>query len=178
MSRNSRESAGKFLELFIESMVETFSSKNSQFHEPLIKRIIKAAGGNNHQAQRGLWNLQNRKIIYKINGGYRFTKTGQKWAAEKRLKYFKIKNKKWDGKWRIIIFDIPEELRKNRDSFRRKLYNLGFYMLQKSVFVLPYPCDEELGYICSCLDITDYVDVIRAESVGYKEKEIKKFFDV
>ena len=86
--------------------------------------------------------------------------------------------KKWDRKWRIVIFDIPEELHKNRNSFRAKIKNLGFYMLQRSVFVFPYPCEEELNELCSRLNISDYVDVIRADSIGFKEKEIKKYFDI
>ena len=51
-------------------------------------------------------------------------------------------------------------------------------MIQKSVFVIPYPCDEELGDICQDLKITDYVDVIVADSIGLKEREIRKFFEL
>lgn len=46
--------------------------------------------------------------------------------------------KKWDKKWRIIIFDIEEINRKTRDRLRRKLRELGFGMLQQSVWITPY----------------------------------------
>ena len=51
-------------------------------------------------------------------------------------------------------------------------------MLQKSVFVMPYECREELGYICNELKVSNYVDVISADSVGFKEKEIRELFNL
>ena len=57
------------------------------------------------------------------------------------------KPKKWDRKWRIILFDIPEKIRKARDVFRYHLNQLGFYEFQKSVFVHPYNCKDEIDYL-------------------------------
>lgn len=127
----------------------------------------------------GFKNLERRKIISKIDEDhFKFTPKGMKWLENSRFKYLKIKNKKWDKQWRIVIFDIPQELTKNRNIFRRRLRYLGFYMLQKSVFVYPYTCEEELGFICQNLAIGDYVDIIIADSVGFKEKEIRKYFGI
>ena len=126
----------------------------------------------------GFKNLERRGIIKDINSGnFVFTKNGQKWFRESADRYFKNKNKgKWDKKWRVIIFDIPQELHKERIRFRRKLKLLGCIMLQKSVFVFPYPCDEEVGDICEKLRITDFVDLLMAESVGFRESELRKIF--
>lgn len=57
------------------------------------------------------------------------------------------KQKKWDGKWRLVIFDIPEERKKIRDSFRSHLKRLGFVEFQKSVFAFPYPCEDEIAIL-------------------------------
>lgn len=46
--------------------------------------------------------------------------------------------RRWDRKWRILVFDIAEKSKKTRDSLRRKLRELGFGMLQESVWVSPY----------------------------------------
>ena len=54
---------------------------------------------------------------------------------------------KWDGKWRIIIFDVPEKKRKSRNSFRRILKGLKFYQLQKSVYLTPFSCEEEIEFL-------------------------------
>ena len=45
----------------------------------------------------------------------------------------------WDGKWRIVMFDVPEKFKRTRDALRTHLKNMGFYEFQKSVFVHPYP---------------------------------------
>lgn len=51
---------------------------------------------------------------------------------------------RWDGIWRLIIFDIPEKLKIKREAFRGKLKELGFYLLQKSIWAYPYLCEKEV----------------------------------
>ena len=48
----------------------------------------------------------------------------------------------WDGKWRVVIFDIREKRRRIRSQLRTLLSNAGFVWLQDSVWVYPYPCNE------------------------------------
>jgi len=50
--------------------------------------------------------------------------------------------KKWDKKWRIVIFDVPEKERVTRNSLRGILVETGFVMIQHSVWVYPFRCDE------------------------------------
>lgn len=76
----------------------------------------------------------------------------------------------------MIIFDIPQELHENRNRFRQKIKGLGFFMLQKSVFIFPYPCEKELAEICRKLKISDYIDIIIADSIGFREQEVEKVF--
>src|SRR3989344_3359261 len=57
------------------------------------------------------------------------------------------KPQKWDGKWRIVMFDIPEKLRRMRDSLRIHFQKIGLIELQKSVLVFPYPCNKEIEFI-------------------------------
>ena len=76
------------------------------------------------------------------------TKEGEKEAGKFQINKLKIeKQKKWDKKWRIIIFDIPERMRIKRDAFRGKLKEFGFYQLQKSVWIYPYPCQKEIDLL-------------------------------
>ena len=53
----------------------------------------------------------------------------------------------WDGKWRVVIFDIREKRRKVRLRLRMLLYGAGFVRLQDSVWVYPYPCDEFISLV-------------------------------
>jgi len=48
----------------------------------------------------------------------------------------------WDGKWRIVIFDIRERRRRVRQRLRILLKGAGMIRLQDSVWIYPYPCDE------------------------------------
>ena len=50
--------------------------------------------------------------------------------------------KKWDKKWRVLIFDIPEKRRRVRDRVREFLRASGFVRIQDSAWVYPYPCEE------------------------------------
>ena len=50
---------------------------------------------------------------------------------------------KWDGFWRIVIFDVPEKLRKRETYSGKKIKTLAFFPLQKSVFVYPFDCRRD-----------------------------------
>ncbi|MSR84830.1 CRISPR-associated endonuclease Cas2 [Candidatus Uhrbacteria bacterium] len=54
------------------------------------------------------------------------------------------KPKRWDKKWRLLIFDIPEKRKITREQIRRFLQDVGFIRLQDSVWVHPYECREVL----------------------------------
>ncbi len=53
----------------------------------------------------------------------------------------------WDGKWRVLIFDISEKRRRTRNQLRRLLDGAGFIRIQDSVWVHPYPCDEFISLV-------------------------------
>ena len=52
------------------------------------------------------------------------------------------KPKRWDGKWRVLTFDIHEKRRSTRDHLRAALVCIGFARLQRSVWVYPYDCED------------------------------------
>lgn len=49
---------------------------------------------------------------------------------------------RWDGKWRLVMFDVPEKRKKVRDTLRMLLRSAGFVHFQDSAWIQPYPCDE------------------------------------
>src|SRR3989344_1878629 len=57
------------------------------------------------------------------------------------------KKRRWDERWRVIIFDIPERRRKVRDRLRVIMRNLGFARLQDSVWVYPYDCEDLMALL-------------------------------
>lgn len=72
----------------------------------------------------------------------------------------------WDGKWRIVVFDIPEKKRLVRQVWRRKLKNWGFARWQKSVWATRKNITQELRSLIKKLDIGDWVLVIESDNVG------------
>ena len=97
----------------------------------------------------------------------------------KALTYYfekiKIEGGKWDGKWRIVIFDIPEKKRGGRDALRDKIKEIGFYELQKSVFVFPYECKDEIDFIIEFFGLREYVRFGILDSID-NELHLKKIF--
>ena len=81
----------------------------------------------------------------------------------------------WDNKWRVVVFDIPEKIKKAREAVRECLKNLGFYEFQKSVFVHPYNCKDEIEYLIEFYDLRKFIRFIVAESLD-NELHIKKHF--
>lgn len=85
------------------------------------------------------------------------------------------KSKHWDGKWRLVIFDIPEKDRIFRDILRSHLQELGFYKLQNSVFVSPHPFEKPILELVELYFATSYVRVITAIKIDNDDR-IKKYF--
>ena len=104
------------------------------------------------------------------------TKEGQKKALKFKLDEMEIKKPaKWDGEWRIVIFDIPERFKKAREALRMKLKDLGFLELQKSVLVLPYECEDEIDFIVEVFLIRPFVRFVRVKSFTNEEQLKIKF---
>lgn len=76
----------------------------------------------------------------------------------------------WDGKWRIVIFDIPEQKRIIRNLFRRRLKEWGFKRWQQSVWVTKRNVTKKLRLLIADLKIEDWIAVIESEDVliGHK----------
>jgi len=91
-----------------------------------------------------------KKGLVKTSGAYRsfrveLTHKGKKLAEEAEFEMYQIPEPAfWDGKWRVVIFDMSEKRRKTRDRLRALLVNAEFIRIQDSVWVYPYPCDEFL----------------------------------
>lgn len=88
-----------------------------------------------------------------------------------------LDKKSWDGKWRIIVFDIKEYTRKDRDYLRNQLKWIGFQELQKSVWAFPYEVRDELKeFIKLCkFEFEGDVRFILADSIEPDDSMRKKF---
>jgi len=126
--------------------------------------------------------LSNQKMLSITENEGKFkveiTEKGKRRLLEYDFENISLKSQKRDGKWRLIIFDIPERNKSSREVFRKKLNELGFLRLQDSVFVSAFPCKNEIDFLCNFLGISDYVSLVKLDKIERGEELIfKKFPD-
>jgi len=95
-------------------------------------------------------------------------------GVEKVLKIslrLKERKRRKDGKWLMVIFDIPENKRRLRDLFRENLQILGFKYLQKSIWVCPWDVLEEVQGLLIKYDLEKYVKTFLIEEVELETKK-------
>ncbi len=91
---------------------------------------------------------------------------GLKRTLRFNLDKLKLKNPgKWDGFWRIVIFDIPESQKRTRDAFARKLFDLGFKAIQRSVFAYPHDCKDELEFVIEIFELKPFVRTMLVKEI-------------
>lgn len=114
---------------------------------------------------------RNRQIYITL------TKEGRKKAGIFQIDSLRIRRpKKWDKKWRILIFDISNLKKSYREALRGKLKELGFYKLQKSVWIHPFDCAAEVALLKDFFGFTDSeMKFLVAEHIG-NDTEPRKFF--
>ncbi len=93
----------------------------------------------------------------------------------KTLLEYKIKKKNFEGKWYMVFFDVPELQKNKRNQLRYFLEKLGFYRYQKSVYILPYNCEEEVRLIKKIVEGAKYMKYIIAERIE-DETKVKTHF--
>lgn len=140
----------------------------SKLYEGIENRRYKAG-----EIERALRYLRSRKLIdiQKQYGREVFKLTKLGWLRTRKLmKSFAIRRpEKWDGKWRIVVFDIPTAKKSTADLFRYQLKNMGLANLQKSIWIHPYECRDQVYYLAGNLFIKPYVRYIVAEEVAGEE---------
>ena len=134
--------------------------------------------------KRVLNNLEKKDILYleekdgqifvHLKSG--FTPVILKYSLQPLLE-LKKKKQKWDGKWFLVFFDVPEVQRLKRDYLRKFLKTIGFYPYQKSVYIFPYECEKEIGLIKKIVEGAKYINYIIADKIE-NEKVIKTYFNL
>lgn len=114
--------------------------------------------------KQNLWRLRKQGFIEKKKNRYFLTKTG-KLLMEYVMVRGKTINVKWDKKYRVVIFDIPEKERKTRNWLRQELYLLNYQKLQESVFIGKHPLPADLIKDLKRNKIGNYVNYLLVDKV-------------
>ncbi len=136
---------------------------------------------NNKSLKRAIKSLYESKMIkekYNKDGSIKIvlSEDGKKKALVYDIDEMEIKiPKQWDKKWRMVLFDIPELKKKERDGLRFRLKHLDFFEYQKSVFVHPFDCKNEIDFIVELYKIRKFVRFVVVEKLD-NELHLKKHF--
>lgn len=98
-------------------------------------------------------------------------------AFEQAKVTLKDQKKKWDGRWRMVAFDIPERRRKIRLRLRTVMSEIGFVRLQDSVWVYPYDCEDFIALLKAELKIGKDVLYAIADTIEH-DKSIRRHFNL
>lgn len=104
------------------------------------------------------------------------TDIGQQLAYRHALANLDIQlQPRWDGKWRLVGLDIPETKKSRRDTVRQLLKRLGFKLLQRSLWVIPYPCKGELKVIKVAFSLKEMMWYIEATTIDRELELLQQF---
>lgn len=116
--------------------------------------------------KRTLERLTNQKFIEKQDGEFVLTAEGKRWILKYTLAELSIpKPAKWDGRWRLVMYDVAGHQASLRNIFRSCLKRMGFITLQESVWLYPYPCEKEIHFLRDFCGMGDNVIYIIAHKI-------------
>ena len=150
----------------------------------LLKQVEKVVGPSprlKRRVSQKYSELISQGIFRRITtqGGSRIelTEKGMKIAEElsQHEEVRPIQQKKWDQKWRIIMFDVWERRRNVRDELRQTLKEFGFVKVQDSAWTYPYPCEKLLIFLRTHLKLGRGILYIVADEIEHDEKLRKHF---
>lgn len=75
----------------------------------------------------------------------------------------------WDGLWRMVTYDVPRAQSAQRRLFTRQLERLGFTMIRESVWMLPYPCFQQVESLITYCNLQRHVtlaEISRIDNVS------------
>ena len=145
---------------------------------PQVLKFLGVVGAKDrYRVKRTIYNLKDKRLVnFYENGVIEITEKGKKKILQYNIEDMNIKlPARWDGHWRIVIFDIPEKFKKARNALSGKIKDLGFFPLQKSVFVFPFECKNEIDFVSEFFGVGRFTQYIIAKELD-SEKFLKQHF--
>ncbi|OHB17471.1 MAG: hypothetical protein A2544_02665 [Candidatus Zambryskibacteria bacterium RIFOXYD2_FULL_43_10] len=122
--------------------------------------------------------LVKRGLLFYNGKKYCLTPDGEKLLRRWKFADFKLeKPKKWDKKWRVIIFDIPEKKKNTRNYITTLFRQAGFLRLQDSVWVYPYNCEDVITLLKTDFGVGKYLLYLIVDELE-NDKHLREDFDL
>lgn len=122
----------------------------------------------NRLIKKGLLEYKNKTL--------RLTEKGERVLHRLEAGDFRMKTpKRWDGKWRMLVFDIPEIKKYLRERVRLTLVAIGFMRLQNSVWIYPYDCEDLIMFLKADFKVGKDVLYVIVDSLEYDKHALEHF---
>jgi|SRR3989344_4864949 len=156
-----KNSLGNLVLLALEKSVDGYMIfENFTYHPLWVERNIKKTA-----LSLTLKRLRERGLIDFIDDNKLAIKLTDKGLEKAIFSKIMLDGSKWDGKWRVVMFDIPEKRRLARDLLRIRLKSWGFSQRQKSVWVSKKDCAKALRDYIKQVGIKDWVIVMESDNI-------------
>lgn len=183
MRSNTKRFIDEFLRFTVAGSVMgaglLFSKSTELISEDLIKYLETST--KEQEFKRLLRYMERQKLIETVAENdlisVKVTEKGKKRIVKVDLESIIIPiPKKWDLKWRLVMFDIPKDKQTQRMYFLERLRTLGFYKLQASFWVYPFPCEEQIHVICEAYGLRQYTSIATCEFHSIESKRLLRVF--
>ncbi len=131
-------------------------------------------GSNIDRARKQL--VADGSLVYE-NSKLRLTKKGETLLRKREMQMQTTKARRWDGRWRVLIFDIPEYRKSLREKIRRTLISIGFERLQDSVWVYPHDCEDLITLLKADLRVGKDVQYMIVDEIE-NDRSLRKRFEL
>src|SRR5699024_2076191 len=138
-------------------------------------RLLEAFGHNEQSVRAAISRMAKQGWITSTKRGnksfYSLTEPGRARMEEASKRIYKSSAPDWDGKWRILVYTIPEKKRRVRDELRKELTWSGFGPLTNSCWVTPNPLEKEVSRLIAKYGIHSYVSFFQADYAGMNDQK-------
>lgn len=170
------------LGLSVVLMVAIMAPNAIQVFKPFLRTKGRRSNYRQTRIRESLRSLEKRHLIEYLESKegalIRLTDKGREHIRKFELDTLKLPVKAWDRRWRLILFDIPEENGKARRALQERLRGLGCFPLQKSVFVYPHECRDEINFLVEFFEVSAYIRYLETPHLDYSENSARKFFNL
>lgn len=140
-----------------------------RLHRDPMTSFLKEMGKTERAIQAALSRLEKVGQIRRVNRGgeafFSLTDEGRAQVPDSPHR-LKRKERRWDGRWYLVNFDIPEKDRRMRNLFRQYLVSLGCGRMQKSLWISPYNLSRSIESTINEMGLEKYVETFSAQHLG------------
>ncbi|GEL77027.1 phenylacetic acid degradation operon negative regulatory protein PaaX [Tenuibacillus multivorans] len=147
-------------------------------------RLLKEFGHNEQSVRAAISRMSKQGWVQSEKRGnksyYFLTEQGKARMDEAGRRIYQEESPSWDERWRILVYNIPEEKRNLRDQLRKELVWSGFGLLSNSCWITPNPLEEQVHRLIDKYDIASYVTLFDAsyEGMNTSKSLVEKCWDL